>query len=377
MYSRLLISPKNKSFFLFGPRGTGKTTWVKNTFPKAIYVDLLEAGIYNDLMANTQRLENLIPKNFKDWIVIDEVQRIPDLLHEVHRLIEKYKYKFVLTGSSPRKLKRKGPDLLAGRALTCAMNPLTAVELGKDFDLEHSLKYGQLPCAYTESDAGKYLESYVKTYLDEEVRQEGLTRNLGAFARFLEAASFSQASVLNVSAVARDCAVERKVVENYFHILEELLIAYMLPVFTKRAKRRMIKHSKFFFFDVGVYRAIRPAGPLDRPEELAGAACETLFFQEIKTLNDALDLGYSIYYWRTSNNYEVDFVLYGKKGIRAFEIKRTRKISRSMLAGLKAFLSDYPMAKAYFIYGGDRYMREGKIEILPLESTLKNLRTII
>ncbi len=377
MYSRLLIAPKNRSFFLFGPRGTGKTTWVKNTFPKAIYVDLLEAGIYNDLLANSQRLENLIPRNFKDWIVIDEVQRIPDLLHEVHRLIEKYKYKFVLTGSSPRKLKRKGPDLLAGRALTRAMNPLTAAELGKDFDLEHSLKYGQLPCAYTESDAEKYLESYVNTYLDEEVRQEGLTRNLGAFARFLEAASFSQASVLNVSAVARECAVERKVVENYFHILEDLLIAYTLPVFAKRAKRRMIKHSKFFFFDVGVYRAIRPTGPLDRPEELAGAACETLFFQEIKTLNDALDLGYSIYYWHTSNDYEVDFVLYGEKGIRAFEIKRTGKISRSMLAGLRAFLSDYPMAKAYFIYGGDRYMREGEIEILPLERTLKDLRTII
>jgi predicted AAA+ superfamily ATPase len=377
MYSRLLAPPKDKSFFLFGPRGTGKTTWVKNTFAEAIYLDLLEAEIYNELLANPQRLENLIPKNFKDWIVIDEIQRIPDLLHEAHRLIEKHRFKFVLTGSSPRKLRRKGPDLLAGRALTYTMHPLTAIELGKDFNLEHSLKYGQLPCAYTESDPRKYLESYVKTYLDEEVRQEGLTRNLGAFARFLEAASFSQAAILNVSAVARDCAVERKVVENYFHILEDLLIAYTLPVFSKRAKRRLIKHAKFLFYDVGVYRAIRPTGPLDRPEELAGAACETLFFQEIKAVNDALDLGYSIYYWRTSNDYEVDFVLYGKRGIKAFEIKRTGRISKSMLVGLKAFLKDYPMAKAYFIYGGGRYMREGEIEILPLERTLKTLRTIL
>ncbi len=246
MYSRLLTPPKNKSFFLFGPRGTGKTTWVRHTFSNAIYVDLLEAELYNDLLANPQRLESLIPKNYNDWIVIDEVQRIPEILYEVHRLIEKYKYKFVLTGSSPRKLKRKGPDLLAGRALTYWMNPLAAAELGKDFNLGHSLVYGQLPCVYTESDPRRYLESYVKTYLDEEVRQEGLTRNLGAFTRFLEAASFSQAGVLNISAVARDCAVERKVVENYFHILEDLLIAYMVPVFTKRAKRRLVRHSKFF-----------------------------------------------------------------------------------------------------------------------------------
>ena len=377
MYSRLLKPPQNKSFFLFGPRGTGKTTWVKSTFPDAVYIDLLEAEIFNDLLANPQRLENFIPKDFKNWIIIDEIQKIPELLDEVHRLIEKYRYKFILTGSSARKLRKKGVNLLGGRALTYFLHPLTSKELKDDFDLAHSLKYGCLPCVYTEEDPKAYLESYVKTYLEEEVRQEGLTRNLGAFSRFLEMASFSQGSVLNVSSVARDCSIERKVVENYFSILEDLLIAYRIPVFTRKAKRRLVAHPKFYFFDVGVYRTLRPTGPLDMPGQIAGTAFETLFFQELLAINDALEKGYKIFYWRTSNNLEVDFILYGNKGIKAFEVKLTERISKSMLSGLRAFLKDYPMAKAYFIYGGKRYMREGEIEILPVKETFKKLSLIL
>ncbi|MBI5418273.1 ATP-binding protein [Candidatus Poribacteria bacterium] len=377
MYSRLQKPFKNKSFFLFGPRGTGKTTWVKSKFPTAVYLDLLEAELFNDLMANPQRLENFLPKNFKDWIIIDEVQRIPDILNEVHRLIEKNKYKFILTGSSARKLKGKGPNLLAGRALTLSMHPLTVLELGKDFNLTHSLTYGHLPCAKLESNPKAYLESYVKTYLQEEVQQEGLTRNLSAFYRFLETASFSQGSVLNISEVARECAVERKVVENYFTILEDLLIAYRIPVFTKRSKRRLISHPKFYFFDAGIYRTIRPMGPLDMPEEAQGIALETLLFQELMAVNDYFNLGYKIYYWRTSSNEEVDFVLYGERGIKAFEIKRTGKISSSMLNGLKSFLKDYPQAKAYFIYGGERRMFEGNIEIISINNTLNELNKIL
>ncbi len=377
MYSRLIIPPKDKSFFLFGPRGTGKTTWVKSKFPKALYLDLLEAELFNDLLANPQRLENFIPKNFSDWVVIDEVQRIPELLNEVHRLIEKYKYKFILTGSSARKIRRRGINLLAGRALSYHLFPLTAAELAGSFDLDRSLAYGQLPCAYTEEDPKAYLESYVKTYLEEEIKQESFTRNLGAFSRFLEAASFSQGSVLNISSVARDCSVERKVVENYFTILEDLLIAYKIPVFTKRAKRRLAAHPKFYFFDVGLYRTLRPAGPLDIPEEIGGHALETLFLQELIAMNTYLTLGYNIFYWMTSNKVEVDFVLYGTKGIKAFEIKRAGKISNSMLKGLKAFQEDYPQSQAYFIYGGERRLREGEIEIIPIKEALKNLPQIL
>ena len=377
MYSRLIQPPPNKSFFLFGPRGTGKTTWVKSKFKDALYLDLLEAELFNDLLANPQRLENLIPKGFGNWIIIDEVQRIPDLLNEIHRLIEKYKHKFVLTGSSARKLKRPGPNLLAGRALTYSLHPLTAAELGNNFNLSHSLKHGGLPSVYVEEDPKKYLESYVKTYLEEEIQQEGLTRNLSAFSRFLEAASFSQGSVLNISRVAEDCSVERKVVENYFSILEDLLIGYRIPVFAKRAKRRMAAHPKFYYFDTGVYRTLRPMGPLDMPAETEGHAVETLLFQELLAVNDYFNLGYKIYYWRTSNNMEVDFVLYGPKGIRAFEIKRTGKTNAAMFKGLKAFLKDYPSAKAYFIYGGDRLRREGDIEIRPMAETLKTLPRLL
>ena len=377
MYSRILSPPKNKSFFLFGPRGTGKTTWVKSAFPEAIFIDLLESEIYNDLLANPQRLETFIPKDFKNWVIIDEVQRVPELLNEIHRLIEKKQCVFVLTGSSARALRKKGVNLLAGRALTYSFHQLTAIELAKDFNLAHSLKFGQLPCVYTEKDPKAYLESYVKTYLREEIQQEGLTRNLNAFSRFLEAASFSQGSVLNTSGVARECAVERKVVENYFSILEDLLIGCRLPVFTKKAKRRMVSHHKFYFFDVGVYRAIRPSGPLDMPEEMEGVAFETLVFQELRAINDYLRLGYELYYWHTSNQVEVDFVLYGNKGLKAFEVKRTSRLQENMLRGLKAFLKDYPSAKAYLIYGGTRRLYEGKITILPVQEALLTLPDIL
>lgn len=377
MYSRLIQPPNRKSFFLFGPRGTGKTTWVKSVFPKAVYIDLLEAELFNDLIANPQRLSNYIPPDFRDWVIIDEVQRIPDLLHEIHRLIETKRYPFILTGSCARKLKRKGPNLLAGRALTFSMHPLSVAELGGDFRLEHSLKFGQLPSVYTEADPQKYLEAYVKTYLEEEIRHEGLTRNLSAFARFLEAASFSQGSILNVSSVARECHVERKVVEGYFSILEDLMIGYRIPPFSKKAKRRLAAHPKFYFFDAGVYRTLRPMGPLDAREEVDGIALETLFLQELIAQNSALHLGYKIFYWRTSNGREVDFVLYGTKGLLAFEIKRSSRIASAMLGGLKSFLADYPVAKAYFVYTGNRRMYDNKIEIVPVLEVLNNLETIL
>lgn len=377
MYSRLIQPPKDKSFFLFGPRGTGKTTWVTSAFQGSVYIDLLEAELFNDLVANPQRLSTLIPASFKGWIVIDEMQRIPDLLHEVHRLIETKRYRFILTGSSARKLRRKGPNLLAGRALTLSLYPLTATELGPHFRLEHSLAYGQLPSVYSESDPKRYLEAYVRTYLEEEVRQEGLTRNLSAFARFLEAASFSQASVLNIASVARECAVERKVVENYFAILGDLMLAYRIPVFIRKARRRMVMHPKFYFFDAGVYRTLRPMGPLDSPEEAEGIVRETLFLQEIVALNSVLNLGYKVFFWRTASGQEVDFVLYGPRGILAFEVKRTARLASGLLSSLKAFLADYPMAKAYLVYGGTRKRYEGNITLIPFKEALTSLRTIL
>ncbi|MFH1896477.1 MAG: ATP-binding protein [bacterium] len=377
MYSRLLKPPRDKSFFLFGPRGVGKTTWVKLTFPKAPYLDLLEAELFNDLLANPQRLENYIPKGHRGFVVIDEVQKVPSLLDEVHRLIENSNYKFVLTGSSARKLRKGGYNLLAGRALTYYMHPLSAVELGADFSMASSLNFGQLPSILSESDPKKYLQSYIKTYLEQEIFQEGLTRNLANFARFLETASFSQGSVLNISAVAREAAIERKVVENYFNILEDLLIAVRLPVFSKKAKRRLASHAKFYFFDTGIFRTIRPMGPLDAPEMVEGLAFESLFLQNLTAVNDSLGLDYKLFYYRTAAGVEVDFVAYGPRGICAFEVKRTAKVNSSALSGLKLFAKDYPQTRLFLIYGGKRKMRDGNIEILPMEYVLKNLNKLV
>ncbi len=350
---------------------------MKTTFPKAVYLDLLEAEVFNALLADPQRLMNYIPAGHEDYIIVDEIQRVPELLNEIHRLIEGAHWKFILTGSNARKLRKGGQNLLAGRALTLFMYPLTAIELAEDFDLDSALRFGCLPSINQEEDPGKYLQSYIQIYLEQEIFQEGLTRNLAAFSRFLETASFSVGSVLNTSAVGREAAIERKVVENYFTILEDLLVGVKVPVFSKKAKRRLTVHPKFHFFDSGVYRAIRPAGPLDKPEEIEGIALENLVYQNLRAVNDNLDLGYKFYYYRTATGVEVDFVAYGERGLCAFEVKRSRRLSAEAVKGLKLFLKDYPEAKGYLIYGGKRAMREGKIEIIPVEEALVNLPKLL
>ena len=379
MYSRIIQFPPEKSFFLFGPRATGKTTWLRQLFPDAVYIDLLQSEMYNMLLAAPERLARFIPPDCREPVIIDEVQRVPELLNEAHRLIEQKQQdkstniRFILTGSSARKLRAKGVNLPAGRALTRFMHPLTVEELGDVFSLETSLKFGHLPAIYSEPDPADYLAGYIQIYLREEVQQEGLTRSLQVFARFLEAASFSQGSVLNISEVARDCGAGRKLVEQYFYILDDLLLAHRLPVFTKRAKRRLVSHPKFYFFDTGVYRAIRPRGPLDRPEEIDSMALETLVFQELLAINDLHRLGYELFYWRTSNGREVDFVLYGEAGIIAIEVKRAAKIRTKELRGLKAFGKDYPMASLYMFYGGETTMYIDDVTLIPINGALQRL----
>lgn len=377
MYARLLAPDREGSFFLFGPRGTGKSLWARTNYPDAIYLDLLDVDLFTRLHAAPHRLEGLVAVDEKATVVIDEVQKIPALLDEVHRLIETAGRRFVLTGSSARKLRRGGVNLLAGRARTRTMHPLVADELGADFSVEHALCYGLLPSVYVQPDPADYLRGYVATYLKEEVLQEGLTRDLGAFSRFLEAAAFSQGSPLNVSEVARECSVHRKVVEGYFVILNDLLLSVHLPVFTKRAKRKLVSHPKFYFFDAGVYRAIRAKGPLDRPEEIDGVALETVVLQFLRALNDYRRLGYDLHYWRTRNGAEVDFVLYGERGIRALEVKRSSSVRSQDLSGLRAFLREYPEARATLLYGGSRRYRDGNIDVIPLEEGLRTLGSLL
>ena len=377
MLARSLTYSPDSSFFLLGPRGAGKSTWVRQQFPDAVYVDLLKDSVFSDLAAHPDRLSAMALAGADQWFVIDEVQKLPALLDEVHRLIEKDHRHFVLTGSSARKLKRSGANLLAGRARSLEMHPLTASELGSRFDLQHSIRYGQLPTVYGASDPQDYLKSYVGTYLKEEVQQEALVRNIGVFAKFLEAASFSQASILNIQNVADDCGLSRKTAENHFNLLEDLLLAVRLPVFQRRAKRKMAQHCKFYFFDAGVYRSIRPKGPLDPESEIDGAAIETLVMQELRATNANLGLGYQLSYWRTQDKREVDFVLYGERGMIGIEVKRSSRLREEELEHLQVFLKDYPEAKGYFFYGGEQEYQIGRIKVMPLGKALAQLPSII
>ena len=375
MYSRIFTLPAT-SFFLFGPRGVGKSSLLRSLLPAAPYFDLLDAGLFTRLQADPSRLESALPKDART-VVIDEIQRIPEMLNEVHRLIEKRKLRFCLTGSSARSLRRKGVNLLAGRAATRHLHPLVMQELTGDFDLQRFLRDGGMPTVWQPGGAQDYLASYVATYLKEEVLHEGLTRNLGAFYRFLEAASFSQGQLLNISSVARDCSVERKVVESYFQILEDLLIGVRLTPFSRRVKREVVTHPKFYFFDCGVFRAIRPRGPLDSEDEISGAAIETAVFQHLRAWNDYLGNPFAMHFWRSRQDHEVDFVLYGPKGLHAIEVKRTAHPRAADLAGLHTFKKDFPPAQLHLVYTGQRHELSDGINFIPLETFLRNLPELL
>ena len=379
MFKRLLVIDKNmhESALILGPRGTGKTHWLKASFPNDLYFDLLDTEIFVSFLSNPVNLSARIPDNYSGWVIIDEVQKIPALLNEVHRLIEHKGYRFILTGSSARSLRKSGVNLLAGRALTYSMHPLLADELGDKFDLSFALQFGMMPALYKSSDPKHYLHSYVQTYLKEEVQQEALTRNLALFTKFLSTASFSQGEILSYTEISREIGSNRQTVVNFFEILEDLLIASRIPVFNKRAKRKMVAQPKFYYFDVGVFRSLRPVGPLDTDSEISGAALETLFLQQARAVNDYFRMGYNFYYWRTQSQKEVDFILYGNDGLYAFEIKRKKDLTPKDFKGLRLFKEDYSMAKCYLFYGGSKSYHDNGIDVIPYEKGLKDLRSIL
>lgn len=368
------------SLFIFGPRGTGKTQWLKSNLLKQphVYIDLLDPLTYRTLKAKPEALRERMTLKETNWTVIDEVQKIPELLDEVHRLIEHEGQRFILTGSSARKLKRDGVNLLAGRAIRYHMHPLTIQELGSAFKLEHALTLGMLPATYTYADPAGYLATYIDIYLREEVVQEGLTRNVSAFARFLEVASFSQGAIINSTEIAREVGVNRQMIQSYFGILEDLLLAHALPAFTKKAKRRLITTHKFYYFDAGVYAQLRPKGLLDAPSEIAGMGLETLFYQSLLALIDYQRMNYQLYYWRTTTGTEVDFIVYGETKLLAFEIKHAQTITPKMLHGLREFKKDYPPAELFIIYmGQDILQLAHQVTALPIEIALKQLPQLL
>jgi predicted AAA+ superfamily ATPase len=371
---RFISSPES-SFFLFGPRGTGKSTWLRGARPDAIWLDLLDPAAQRLYLARPERLRELIDgrPDVAD-VVIDEIQKVPALLDVVHALAESNKHlRFVLTGSSARKLRRGAANLLAGRLVQAHMHPFMAAELGAAFDLNQALIMGLVPLVWNATEPAATLRAYASLYLREEVQAEALVRDIGAFARFLESISFSQGSMLNLAEVARDCQVGRKTVEGYLAILEDLLLSFRVPVFSKRAKRLLVTHEKFYFFDAGVYRSLRPTGPLDRPEEIAGMALESMVAQHLRAWIDYRASGAQLYYWRTKSGSEVDFVVYGADVFCAIEVKHAARVSSKDLRALKAFREDYPEAKTYLLYMGKERLAIDGIVCVSCEEFLLGL----
>ncbi|MGQ0765841.1 MAG: ATP-binding protein [Gemmatimonadota bacterium] len=366
--------PPDGSFLLLGPRGTGKTTFARTAFPEATVVNLLRPDVHREMISHPERLRELVlPASDRSVIVLDEVQRIPDLLTVVHDLLEMGRgWRFVLTGSSARKLRRGGTDLLAGRAAMRTMHPFMAAEV-PDFDLARAMRIGLVPIVWTAADPDDSLAAYAGLYLEQEVRAEALTRKVGSFARFLEAVSFSHGAILNISDVARETQVSRKTVEGYLEVLDDLLLSTRLPVFTRRAARGLVSHPKLYLFDAGVYRSLRPRGPLDRPAEIDGAAFEGLVFQHLRAwvAYSHADVGLS--YWRTRAGLEVDFVAYGSGTFMAIEVKNANVIRSADVRGLRAFRADYPEAELLLLHRGEDRLMINDVLCMPADAFLRNL----
>jgi len=365
----------NQSFFLFGPRGTGKSTWLKSHYPKAIWIDLLELDQLRIYSATPERLKEVIyAEPNQKIVVIDEVQKVPEILSAVHSLIEEKRgIQFILTGSSARKLRRTGVDLLAGRAILKHMAPFFAAEIKEQFNLNDALKLGLLPLVRGSEHPEEVLKTYAGMYLKEEVQAEGLVRQIGDFARFLEIVSFSHASELIVSNISRECNVARKTVENYIQILEDLLLGFILSVFTKRAKRALAERPKFYLFDAGVFRSLRPQRPLDTTHEIHGASLEGLVCQHLKAWVEAQVERFELAFWRTRSKLEVDFVIYGPNTFLAIEVKHGETIHPNDLKGLQAFKEDYPECTPILIYRGKYKLKKKDILCIPCDEFLLSI----
>lgn len=375
-YVKRLFEEPGKSYFLFGPRGTGKSTLSRLRHPRALIIDLRLPEVKLKLAGTPHYLLELVRAQPRGHVIIvDEIQKVPELLSLVHVLIEEKKdWIFILTGSSARKLKRAGVDLLAGRALKKHLHPFMAVELGELFVFEKALQYGLLPLHFEEVNPLETLKTYIALYMEEEVKAEGIVRNIEPFARFLQAISFSHGAQLNLTNVARECMVKRTTVASWISILEDLLIAFQLQVFTKRAKRELSAHPKFYYFDAGVFRAIRPQSIEDLTTELEGPALEGLVAQHLMAWCDYTAGENSLTFWRTRSGVEVDFVLHSPLGFWAIEVKNSRQISPEDLRHLKIFTEDYPEAKAIFLYRGTDRVMKGNILCMPCSEFLLNLK---
>jgi uncharacterized protein len=357
-----------KSVFLFGPRQTGKTTLLKQAFPGIKTYSLLLHDQFLDLSREPGRLRREITPADR-FVVIDEIQKLPELLDEIHWLIEEKGIKFVLTGSSARKLKHAGTNLLGGRAAFRTLHPFTHAELGGSFDLMKALSFGLLPSVWFSQAPAEDLKDYAGMYLAEEVAAEGLTRNLPSFSRFLEVAALCNGEMINYTSIANDAQIAKTTCMGYFQILKDTLLGFEVPCWSKTRKRKSLATGKFYFFDIGVTRALQGRKAIIDKDADFGAAFESYIFHELQTYSDYHGLP-PVNYWRSKSGFEVDFILADSLAV---EVKATRRVASEDLRGLQALAEEKLLKRYYLVCRESRPQIIGNIEVLPWEIFLQRL----
>lgn len=366
-----IVDAQEDSVFLWGARQVGKSTLVKSVYPNAKIYDLLKSDEYTRLLRRPQLLrEELLSFGEETLVVIDEIQKIPQLLDEVHWLIVNRGIRFILCGSIARKLKRIGTNLLGGRAMSVKLYPLVSAEI-PDFDLVRGINHGMLPRHYLAANPKKRLEAYIGTYLKEEIQDEAVVRQLAAFNRFLDVAAQSNGEIINYKNIAQDCGVSAVTVKEYFAILQQTLIGYMLPAFTDSKKRRAITAPKFYYFDVGVANHLLHRSNLQQGSVDFGHAFEHLMIQELIAYLSYSESDKALSYWRTASGYEVDVVI--GNGLVAIEFKSSEEVQSKHTKGLKAFSEEYANARLIVVSMDINPRILNGVEILPAMDFLKLL----
>ena len=366
-----IVDAQEDSVFLWGARQVGKSTLVKSVYPNAKIYDLLKSDEYTRLLRRPQLLrEELLSFGEETLVVIDEIQKIPQLLDEVHWLIVNRGIRFILCGSSARKLKRIGTNLLGGRAMSVKLYPLVSAEI-PDFDLVRGINHGMLPRHYLAANPKKRLEAYIGTYLKEEIQDEAVVRQLAAFNRFLDVAAQSNGEIINYKNIAQDCGVSAVTVKEYFAILQQTLIGYMLPAFTESKKRRAITAPKFYYFDVGVANHLLHRSNLQQGSVDFGHAFEHLMIQELIAYLSYSESDEHLSYWRTASGYEVDAII--GDGRVAIEFKSSEEVQSKHTKGLKAFSEEYADARLIVVSMDVNQRMLNGVEIVPAMDFLQLL----
>ncbi len=355
-------STLDDSIFLFGARQTGKSTFLRQKFPDSIYIDLLDTTLKGRFKRRPGLLyEMLADKPDGTRIIIDEIPEVPELLNEVHRLMSEKNHRFILCGSSARKLKRKGYNTLGGRAFPVCLFPFVSAELS-DFDLQHAVSYGMLPPHYLAKNPQRRLSAYIDVYLKEEIKEEALVRNLNAFQRFLEVAALTDGEMVNYNNIAQDCGVSANTVSCYFDILEDTLLGFRMPAYTKVMKRRLVQAPRFYYFDVGIANHLLHRKELTRGTAEYGHAFEHLVIQELRAWLAYTESTEQLTYWRTYTGQEVDAII-GDARV-AVEIKSVEEVLPRHLKGLQAFASDYPDCRLIVVSLDSLNRRMGSVECI-------------